>query len=136
MKVKHDQKPMSWREASPAYCQDGGIGDIGATSSSAAASSAGPDGSPFFKGDRRSHVAAPEDPPSLKPRRAGGRTPLSSRIPPAPQHGVASDGDVDILLLKSSLASTPWERMQANDDALNYAESLRTAMLKRHAKSE
>jgi len=49
---------------------------------------------------------------------------------------VASDGDIDLSLLKGSLASTPWERMQANDDALNYAESLRTAMLKRHAKSE
>ena len=59
-----------------AYCQDGGIGDTGAPSSSGAASSAGPDTSPFIKGDRRSHVAAPED----------GRTPLSSCIPPAPQY--------------------------------------------------
>jgi hypothetical protein len=54
----------------------------------------------------------------------------------SPAYGVASDGDIDLSLLKGSLASTPWERMQANDDALNYAESLRTAMLKRHAKSE
>ena len=42
--------------------------------------------------------------------------------------------DFDLSLLKDSLAKTPWERMQANDDALNYAELLRTAMLKRHAK--
>jgi hypothetical protein len=37
-------------------------------------------------------------------------------------------------LLKDSLAKTPWERMQANDDALNFAESLRVAMEKRNAK--
>jgi len=43
--------------------------------------------------------------------------------------------DIDLSLLKDSLAKSPWERMQANDDALNFAESLRTAMLKRHAKS-
>jgi hypothetical protein len=41
--------------------------------------------------------------------------------------------DVDLSLLKDSLAKTPWERMQANDDALNFAESLRTAMDKRRA---
>jgi len=43
-------------------------------------------------------------------------------------------GDIDLLLLKESLAMTPWQRMQANDDALNFAESLRAAMEKRHAK--
>jgi hypothetical protein len=37
-------------------------------------------------------------------------------------------------LLRDSLAKTPWERMQANDDALNFAELLRTAMEKHHAK--
>ena len=47
---------------------------------------------------------------------------------------VATDGDVDLNLLKLSLAKTPWERMLANDDALNFAESLRTAMAKRNAK--
>ena len=47
----------------------------------------------------------------------------------------AADGDVDLALLKDSLAMTPWERMQANDAALNFADSLRTAMEKRHAKS-
>ena len=44
------------------------------------------------------------------------------------------NGDIDLSLLKDSLAKTPWERMQANDDALNFAESLRTAMKKRNAK--
>lgn len=44
--------------------------------------------------------------------------------------------DFDLSLLKDSLAKTPWERMQANDDALNFGESLRAAMLKRHAKPE
>jgi hypothetical protein len=42
--------------------------------------------------------------------------------------------DFDLSLLKDSLAKTPWERMQANDDALNFGESLRAAMQKRHAK--
>jgi hypothetical protein len=52
---------------------------------------------------------------------------------PAAYH-VVTDGDVDVSLLKVNLAKTPWERMQANDDALNFAESLRTAMEKRNAK--
>ena len=43
--------------------------------------------------------------------------------------------DVDLSLLKDSLAKTPWERMQANDDALNFADLLRAAMEKRNAKS-
>jgi hypothetical protein len=43
-------------------------------------------------------------------------------------------GEIDLSLLEDSLAKTPWERMQANDDALNFAESLRAAMEKRNAK--
>lgn len=42
--------------------------------------------------------------------------------------------DFDLWLLQDSLAKTPWERMQANDDALNFAESLQAAMKNRHAK--
>ncbi|MGA2179319.1 MAG: hypothetical protein ABSH15_07035 [Verrucomicrobiota bacterium] len=53
----------------------------------------------------------------------------------SPVYGVSVDGDIDLSLLRDSLAKTPWERMQANDDALNFAGSLRTAMEKRHAKS-
>jgi hypothetical protein len=53
---------------------------------------------------------------------------------PSPAYGVSTDGDIDLSLLRDSLAKTPWERMQANDDALNFAESLRSAMKKRHAK--
>ena len=49
---------------------------------------------------------------------------------------MADAEDFDLSLLKDSLAKTPWERMQANDDALNFAESLRTAMKKRNAKLE
>jgi hypothetical protein len=45
-------------------------------------------------------------------------------------------GGIDLSLLEDSLAKTPWERMQANDDASNFAESLRTAMEKRNAKSQ
>jgi len=48
-------------------------------------------------------------------------------------YGAAGDG-IDLSLLKDSLTMTPWERMQANDDALNFAESLREAMEKRNAK--
>ena len=46
----------------------------------------------------------------------------------------ATDDDLDVSLLEESLARTPWERMQANDDALRFAESLRAAMEKRNAK--
>ena len=49
-------------------------------------------------------------------------------------HEVAREGDIDLSLLKDSLAKTPWERMQANDDALNFGESLRAAMKKHRAK--
>jgi hypothetical protein len=51
----------------------------------------------------------------------------------ASTYGAAGD-EIDLSLLKDSLAMTPWERMQANDDALNFAESLRAAMEKRNAK--
>jgi hypothetical protein len=49
--------------------------------------------------------------------------------------GAPDAGEIDLSLLEDSLAKTPWERMQANDDALNFAESLRAAMEKRNAKS-
>ena len=55
----------------------------------------------------------------------------------SPVYGVNApdSGEIDLSLLHDSLAMTPWERMQANDDALNFAESLRAAMEKRNAKS-
>jgi hypothetical protein len=53
----------------------------------------------------------------------------------AQAYRVSADGDIDLSLLRENLAKTPWERMQANDDALNFAELLRTAMKKHHAKS-
>ena len=53
---------------------------------------------------------------------------------PSAAYHITADGDVDVSLLKVNLAKSPWERMQANDDALNFAESLRTAMEKRNAK--
>jgi hypothetical protein len=52
----------------------------------------------------------------------------------APPCGAGTDGDIDLSLLDDSLAKTPWERMQANDDALRFADSLRAAMEKRNAK--
>ena len=52
----------------------------------------------------------------------------------SPAYLAVADSDIDLSLLKDSLAKTPWERMRANDDALNFAESLRAAMEKRNAK--
>jgi hypothetical protein len=49
--------------------------------------------------------------------------------------GPVDDG-MDISLLDDSLAKTPWERMQANDDALRFADSLRAAMEKQNAKPQ
>jgi hypothetical protein len=37
--------------------------------------------------------------------------------------------------LDDSLAMTPWERMLANDDIINFGDSLRAAMEKRNAES-
>ena len=54
----------------------------------------------------------------------------------APANHVSPDDGVDVSLLDDSLAKTPWERMQANDDALRFADSLRAAMEKRNAKSQ
>ncbi len=45
----------------------------------------------------------------------------------------ATDGD--FLMLDDSLAMTPWERILANDDVVNFGDSLRVAMEKRNAKS-
>jgi hypothetical protein len=47
---------------------------------------------------------------------------------------VSTVDDMDASLLEDSLARTPWERMQANDDALRFADSLRAAMERRNAK--
>jgi len=52
----------------------------------------------------------------------------------SPAHGTEAE-EVDISLLNDSVDKTPWERMLANDDALNFAETLRAAMEKRNAKS-
>jgi len=46
-----------------------------------------------------------------------------------------TDSEIDLSLLADSLGKTPWERMQANDDALNFADSLQMAMKRRYAKS-
>jgi hypothetical protein len=41
----------------------------------------------------------------------------------------------DFSMLEDSLAMTPWERILANDDIVNFGDSLRVAMEKRNAKS-
>jgi len=59
--------------------------------------------------------------------------PLPADAPPCSVH---VDEGLDLSLLEDSLAKTPWERMQANDDALRFAETLRTAMKGLDAKSQ
>lgn len=44
-------------------------------------------------------------------------------------------GEGDFSMLDDSLAMTPWERILANDDIVNFGDSLRAAMEKRNAKS-
>ncbi len=53
----------------------------------------------------------------------------------APADQLPTEDEIDISLLEDSLKKTPWERMQANDDALRFADTLREAMEKRNAKS-
>jgi len=43
--------------------------------------------------------------------------------------------DSNLAHLNDSLAMTPWERILANDDMVNFGDSLRAAMEKRHAES-
>jgi hypothetical protein len=43
-------------------------------------------------------------------------------------------GDGDFSMLEDSLVMTPWERILANDDIVNFGDSLRAAMQKRNAK--
>ena len=65
------------------------------------------------------------------------KTSESVPMPPDAQPGsVNVDEGLDLSLLEDSLARTPWERMQANDDALRFAETLRTAMKRLDAESQ
>jgi hypothetical protein len=49
--------------------------------------------------------------------------------------GAAEINDGLGLSLDDSLAMTVWERIQANDDMVNFGDSLRAAMEKRNAES-
>ncbi len=53
----------------------------------------------------------------------------------ASSDSAAKASNIDLSLLEESIRLTPWERMLANDDALNFAESLRRAMERRYAES-
>lgn len=53
---------------------------------------------------------------------------------PRYQLGNIKSGDPDFSMLDDSLAMTPWERILANDDMVNFGDSLRAAMEKRNAK--
>jgi hypothetical protein len=43
--------------------------------------------------------------------------------------------DAESAMLEDSLAMTPWERILANDDMMNFGEMLRAAMERRNAES-
>ncbi len=58
-----------------------------------------------------------------------------SRQDIASSEQLPTEDELDISLLEDSLRKTPWERMQANDDALRFADLLREAMEKRNASS-
>ena len=53
----------------------------------------------------------------------------------SPADGQISMGDNSIAMLNDSLEMTPWERILANDDVVNFGDSLRGAMEKRNAES-
>jgi hypothetical protein len=44
-------------------------------------------------------------------------------------------GGCDFSMIEDSLTMTPWERILANDDIVNFGDSLHAAMEKRNAKS-
>ncbi len=42
---------------------------------------------------------------------------------------------IDLSLIEENLKLTPWERMQANDDAVNFGNMLREAVIRANAAS-
>lgn len=40
---------------------------------------------------------------------------------------------IDLSLIAANLKLTPWERILANDDAINFIDMMRTAMNQHHA---
>ncbi len=56
-------------------------------------------------------------------------------ISPTYQIKRATTENSDTTHLDDSLAMTPWERILANDDMVNFGDSLRVAMEKRNAES-
>ena len=45
---------------------------------------------------------------------------------------LSNDGELDLSLIDHCLSLTPWERMLANDAALNFAAELQEAVGRRH----
>jgi hypothetical protein len=77
--------------------------------------------------------------PTMKARRTRLKAEQSENGSTAAKPGrdapAVTENRIDQSLLDESLSRTPWERMQANDDALRFAEALRSAMETRNAKS-
>jgi len=48
---------------------------------------------------------------------------------------MSPDGELDFSLIDYCLSLTPWERMLANDAALNFAEELQEAMRRHNGQS-
>ncbi|MDZ4288097.1 MAG: hypothetical protein U0984_09065 [Prosthecobacter sp.] len=42
---------------------------------------------------------------------------------------------IDLSLIRENLKLTPWERILANDDAVNFCDTAREALKRRHAAS-
>ena len=55
-------------------------------------------------------------------------------VSPAYQVGMPDGGANNSSMLDDSLAMSPWERILANDDIVNFGDSLSLAMEKRNAK--
>jgi hypothetical protein len=71
------------------------------------------------------------NPMRVEKESSGSNVPGQSKTPALTQSACE---EFDLSLLEDSLSKSPWERMQANDDALLFMESLQAAMQKRNAK--
>ena len=48
---------------------------------------------------------------------------------------VEAETGIDLSLIRENLKLTPWQRILANDDAVNFANMLREAMQRRNARA-
>jgi hypothetical protein len=48
---------------------------------------------------------------------------------------IDSETGIDLSLIEENLKLTPWERILANDDTINFIDAARASLQKRHAAS-